>query len=77
MGKRKLELTKIFSDKKNGQKTGLKQIYDEINARDHKDLNRKIAPLKPAVNSLLLDTSYLDIEQAFNVIKQLTDKQTK
>tara|TARA_A100001035_G_scaffold186075_1_gene148290 strand:+ start:50 stop:691 length:642 start_codon:yes stop_codon:yes gene_type:complete len=68
---------RYFQIRKNGQKTGLKQIYDEINARDRKDLNRKIAPLKPAVNSLLLDTSYLDIEQAFNVIKQLTDKQAK
>ena len=34
------------------------------------DLNRKIAPLRPAVNSVLLDTSYLDIEQAFNAIKK-------
>ena len=35
------------------------------------DLKRKIAPLKPAVNSVLLDTSYLDIEQAFNAIKRI------
>ena len=35
------------------------------------DLNRKIAPLRPAVNSVLLDTSYLDIEQAFNAIKRI------
>ena len=42
--------------------------YDEIIARDMNDLNRKIAPLRPAVNSVLLDTSYLDIEQAFNAI---------
>ena len=57
--------------KKKGQKTSLKRIYDEIVARDMNDLNRKIAPLKPAVNSVLLDTSYLDIEQAFNAIKRL------
>ena len=57
--------------KKKGQKTSLKRIYDEIVARDMNDLNRKIAPLKPAVNSVLLDTSYLDIEQAFNVIKKI------
>ena len=57
--------------KKKGQKTGLKRIYNEIIDRDTKDLNRKIAPLKPAVNSVLLDTSYLDIEQAFNAIKKI------
>ena len=56
---------------KNGKKVGLKQIYDEIIARDSKDLGRKIAPLRPAANSVLLDTSYLDIEQAFNAIKRI------
>jgi cytidylate kinase len=35
------------------------------------DLNRKIAPLRPAVNSVLLDTSYLDIEQTFKAIKRI------
>ena len=56
---------------KKGGKAGLKRIYHEIVARDINDLNRKIAPLKPAVNSVLLDTSYLDIEQAFNVVKKI------
>jgi len=50
------------------------RVYDKINARDTKDLNRKVAPLKPAVNSVLLDTTYLDIEQAFNVVKHILKK---
>ncbi len=56
---------------KKGEKAQLKQIYSKIIARDYMDLNRIIAPLKPAANSVLLDTSYLDIEQAFGVIKNL------
>ena len=56
---------------KKGGKVSLKRIYQEIVARDINDINRKIAPLQPAVNSVLLDTSYLDIEQAFNVLKKL------
>ena len=60
--------------KKKGQKASIQRIYDEIIARDAKDLNRKIAPLMPAVNSVLLDTTYLDIEQAFNAIKKLLDQ---
>ena len=56
--------------KKKGGKASLKRIYDEIVARDMNDINRKTAPLRPAVNSVLLDTSYLDIEQAFNTIKK-------
>ena len=61
---------------KNGKKTSLSQIYKEIIDRDNQDLHRKIAPLKPAVNSVLLDTTYLDIEQAFNVIKKIIIKDT-
>ena len=56
---------------KKGQKVRLGTVYREIVDRDTKDLNRRIAPLKPAVNSLLLDTTYLDIEQTFNAVKKL------
>ena len=59
----------IWANLKKGQKVYLSTLYKEIIERDNKDLNRKIAPLKPAANSVLLDTSYLDIEQAFNAIK--------
>ena len=34
--------------KEKGQKARLKLIYDEILARDNKDINRNIAPLRPA-----------------------------
>ena len=59
---------------KKGQKASIRRIYNEIITRDAKDLKRKIAPLMPAVNSVLLDTTYLDIEQAFNAIKKLLDQ---
>ena len=57
--------------KKNGGNLSFKRVYNEICARDKKDFNRSIAPLKPDVNSVLIDTSYLDIEQVFNVIKKI------
>ena len=47
------------------------KIFHEINARDRKDMTRKTAPLAPAVNSVLLDTTYIDIEQAFNAITKI------
>ncbi len=59
---------------KNGEKTSFNRIYNEINRRDKKDLQRKIAPLRPDVNSVLLDTSYLDIEQAFNIVIKLIEE---
>ena len=56
---------------KSGKIASFKRIFSEINARDRKDLTRKIAPLMPAANSVLLDTSYIDIEQVFNAIKNI------
>ena len=56
---------------KNGGKSRYKKILAEINTRDKKDFTRTIAPLKPDVNSVLIDTSYLDIEQVFNVVKDI------
>ena len=61
--------------KKNGKKVSYKRIFEEINARDRKDMTRKTAPLMPAANSVLLDTSYIDIEHAFNAIKMVIAKQ--
>ena len=57
--------------KRNGKKVSYNKIFNEINARDRKDLTRKIAPLIPASNSVLLDTSYIDIEQVFNALKKI------
>ena len=57
--------------KKKGKKLGYNRILREINSRDRKDLTRKIAPLMPASNSVLLDTSYIDIEQAFNALNKI------
>ena len=57
--------------KKNGKKASYNRIFNEINTRDLKDLTRKIAPLMPAANSVLLDTSYIDIEQSFNALRNI------
>ena len=57
--------------RENGKNVSYNKIFSEINDRDRKDMTRKIAPLMPAANSVLLDTSYIDIEQAFNAIKQI------
>lgn len=41
------------------------QILADIIARDERDKNRAVAPLKTAADAALLDTSNLDIEGAF------------
>ena len=57
--------------RKSGKNISYSKIFNEINVRDRKDITRKIAPLMPAANSVLLDTTYLDIEQAFNALKEI------
>ena len=57
--------------KKNGGNLSFKRVYNEICARDKKDFNRSIAPLKP--DKFGIDRyEHLDIEQVFNVIKNIT-----
>lgn len=41
------------------------RILAEIRERDVRDSSRSTAPLRPAADAVLLDTSALDIEQAF------------
>ena len=41
------------------------QVEAEIRDRDAQDANRPVAPLKPAADALLLDTTALDAEAAF------------
>ncbi|MCC6781034.1 MAG: (d)CMP kinase [Hyphomicrobiales bacterium] len=41
------------------------QVLADIRRRDERDSNRAIAPLKPAPDAHLLDTTYLDIDAAF------------
>ena len=55
----------------NGKNVSYSKIFSELNLRDRKDMTRKIAPLMPAANSVLLDTTYIDIEQAFNALRKI------
>jgi cytidylate kinase len=41
------------------------QVEAEIRDRDAQDANRPVAPLRPAEDALLLDTTMLDAEAAF------------
>ena len=49
-------------------------ILEEIKLRDFRDMSRKIAPLRPAEDSYLIDNSNLDIEQCFNKILKIIKK---
>ena len=48
---------------------GLGDFADEHVARDEQDRNRPIAPLKQAEDAILVDTTYLDLEESLQALK--------
>jgi CMP/dCMP kinase len=56
-----------------GEKPDYGAILDEIAKRDERDRTRPIAPLKPAPDAYLLDTTSLDIEATFQAARRIVD----
>jgi cytidylate kinase len=51
-----------------GEPTTYEQVLADIRRRDERDAGRAAAPLKPAPDAVLLDTTLLDIEAAFREV---------
>ncbi len=49
--------------KDKGIDANLSSLVEELRIRDDRDMNRKTAPLKPASDAIIIDTTELDIEQ--------------
>ncbi len=56
--------------KKQGISASLGPLLKEIETRDSRDQNRKVSPLRPAADALLVDSTNLSIEQAVNRIAE-------
>ncbi|USR41522.1 (d)CMP kinase [Ectopseudomonas hydrolytica] len=54
--------------KAKGDDVNLASLLDEIRARDERDTQRAVAPLKPAADAILLDSTELSIEQVLERI---------
>ena len=54
--------------KAKGDDVSLPRLLDEIRARDERDTQRAIAPLKPAADAIQLDSTELSIEQVLQRI---------
>ena len=54
---------RIAQYREQGQKVDEKKILAEIIQRDEQDMNRPIAPLRRAEDAVLVDTSYLNVEE--------------
>jgi cytidylate kinase len=58
----------------NGHKVDINKLQEEIETRDKQDSTRKIAPLIPAADAKLVDTTSLTLEQVVEKILELIKK---
>lgn len=57
-----------------GQVVDEAAVLADILRRDERDMTRKVAPLKPAADAHLLDTSDMDIDAAFRAALDLVER---
>jgi CMP/dCMP kinase len=56
-----------------GEGVDLAEVLNDIRRRDERDSRRAAAPLKPAPDAHLLDTTHLDIDAAFRAAVEIVD----
>ena len=59
-----------------GMNCTLEEIEEDVRKRDYIDSHRAFAPLKPAPDSVLLDTSYMSVDEVVQAVIDIIDKKT-
>ena len=57
-----------------GKNASLAGIIEDIRARDDRDMNRAVAPLKPADDAIVIDSTSMSIETVFEQVQQAAQK---
>lgn len=57
-----------------GETPEFETIKKDIEQRDYQDMNREIAPLKQAEDAILVDTSYMTIDEVVDKITELAGR---
>ncbi|MBL4852179.1 MAG: (d)CMP kinase [Gammaproteobacteria bacterium] len=57
-----------------GVSVNLARLLNDIVARDERDMTREVAPLKPAQDAIVLDTTTLSIDDVVTQVSDLWDK---
>lgn len=60
-----------------GQTVTYEDVLADVNRRDYQDSHREIAPLKPSADSIMADTSDLDLQQSTDLIINIIREHTK
>ncbi len=59
--------------KEKGENVNLARLFREIEARDERDRNRAVAPLRPADDAIILDSSSLSVEAVLGEIMKVVE----
>ncbi len=54
-----------------GQPADYEKVLEDIRQRDYQDTHRKTAPLRQAEDAVLADTSELNFEESFALLKKI------
>ncbi|MCF6264563.1 MAG: (d)CMP kinase [Xanthomonadales bacterium] len=57
--------------KAKGESVNIARLYREIEERDRRDRNRKVAPLRPAANAIVIDSTEMSIQKVLDEILSL------
>ncbi len=60
--------------KEKGESVNLSRLFREIEARDLRDSTRSVAPLKPAENATIIDSTELNINEVVQLIYELVEE---
>lgn len=60
--------------KDSGHDVSMRRLLADIKARDERDANRIVAPLVPAKDALVIDSTLLDISQVLEKIEQFVEE---
>ncbi len=60
-----------------GVSADYEKVLADVKARDERDANRKDAPMKPAEDAIILDTSDMTIEEVFNRAVEIIEAKIK
>jgi|GEM_PF-83859 len=76
--KRRFDELKSLKKRNKNLEISYDAILSDIVARDERDMNREVSPLKPAVDAVVINTDNKSVEQvvnsAINIVLRLTDE---
>ena len=68
---------KLFDLQDNGKEVTFEEVLAEVKDRDHQDMSRAESPLRPAEDSVHVNTDGLSIEQVVDKIGEVVKTKVK